>query len=153
MSILWLGWCSCFAVFRCDYGLVFVLTQCSHRETLSDGDVLPNYLPSTGKQHSLAVHARPVPRGHGCWSVKLSLTDSLYLVQLFATPWTVAYQAPLSKGFPRQEYWNGWPFPSPGDLLDPEIKPRSPALQVDSLPSEPLRSPYMLVYLFKKINK
>ena len=49
-------------------------------------------------------------------------------VQLFATPWTVAYQAPLSMGFSRQEYWSGLPFPSPGDLPNPGIKPRSPAL-------------------------
>ena len=49
-------------------------------------------------------------------------------VRLFATPWTVAYQASLSMRFFRQEYWNGLPFPSPGDLPDPGIKPRSPAL-------------------------
>ena len=48
------------------------------------------------------------------------------------TPWTVAYKAPLSMGFPRQEYWSGLPFPSPGNLPDPGIKPRSPAFQVDS---------------------
>ena len=58
-------------------------------------------------------------------------------VQLFATPWTVAHQAPLSMGFFRQEYWSGLPFPSPGDLPDPGIKPRSHALQADALPSEP----------------
>ena len=45
----------------------------------------------------------------------------------FATPWTVALQAPLSMGFPRREYWNGLPFPSPGDLLNPGILPESPA--------------------------
>ena len=55
-------------------------------------------------------------------------------VQLFVTPWTVAQQAPLSMGFPRQEYWNGLTFPSPGDLLNPEIEPASFAFQVDSLP-------------------
>ena len=49
------------------------------------------------------------------------------------TPWTVAYQAPLSMGFSRQEYWSGLPFHSPGDLLDPGIEPRSSALQADSL--------------------
>ena len=53
------------------------------------------------------------------------------------TPWDVAHQAPLSVGFPQQEYWSGLPFPSPGDLPDPGIEPRSPALQADSLPSEP----------------
>ena len=53
------------------------------------------------------------------------------------TPWTVAYQAPLSMGFSRQAYWSGLPFPSPGDLPNPGIKPGSPALQADTLPSEP----------------
>ena len=53
-----------------------------------------------------------------------------------ATPWTVAYQAPLSMGFFRQEFWGGLPFPSLGDLPNPGIKPRSPALQADSLPTE-----------------
>ena len=52
----------------------------------------------------------------------------------FATPWTTALQAPLSMGFPRQEYWSGLPFPSAGDLPDPGIKPRSSAWQADSLP-------------------
>ena len=51
-------------------------------------------------------------------------------------PWPVASQAPLSKGFPRLEYWSGLPFPSPGDLPDPGMEPVSPALQVDFLPSE-----------------
>ena len=50
----------------------------------------------------------------------------------------IAYQAPLSMEFFRQEHWSGLPFPSPGDLPDPGIEPRSPALQADSLPSEPL---------------
>ena len=61
----------------------------------------------------------------------------LSCVQLFATPWTVAYQAPPSMGFSRQECWSGLPFPSPGHLPDPGIEPRSPALQADALPSEP----------------
>ena len=55
---------------------------------------------------------------------------------LFAIPWTEVYQASLSMGFSRQEYWSGLPFPSPGDLLDPGIKLKSPALQADALPSE-----------------
>ena len=59
-------------------------------------------------------------------------------VQLFAVLWTIACLAPLSMEFSRQEYWRGLPFPSPGDLLDPWIEPRSPALQADSLPTEPL---------------
>ena len=66
-------------------------------------------------------------------------------VRLFATPWTVAYQAPWSMGFSRQEYWSGLPFPSPGDLPNPGIKPGSPALQTDALPSEPLGKPCKMV--------
>ena len=62
---------------------------------------------------------------------------SLSHVQLFATPRTVAYQAPPSVGFSRQEYWSGLPFPSPGDLPNPGIKPGFPALRADVLPSEP----------------
>ena len=62
---------------------------------------------------------------------------SLSRVQLFATPWIVAHQAPLSMGFSRREFWSGLPFPSPGDLSDPGTEPRSPALQADSLPGKP----------------
>ena len=61
---------------------------------------------------------------------------SLSLVRLFATPWTVANQAPPSMGFSRQECWSGLPFLSPGDLPNPGIKPGSPTLQADALPSE-----------------
>ena len=60
---------------------------------------------------------------------------------LFVTPWTVACQAPLSMGFSRQECWSGLPFPSPGDLPNSVIEPGSPALQADSLPSEPPGKP------------
>ena len=56
-------------------------------------------------------------------------------VRLFAALWTVACQAPLSVGFSRQEYWSGWPFPSPGNLPDPGVKLGSPALQADSAPT------------------
>ena len=62
---------------------------------------------------------------------------SLSRVRLFATPWTVAYQAPPSMGFSRQECWSGLPFPSPGDLPHPGIEPGSPALHADASPSEP----------------
>ena len=60
-------------------------------------------------------------------------------VRLFVTPWIP--QCPLSMGFPRLEYWSGLPFPFPGNLPDPRIKPRSPVLQADSLPSEPRGKP------------
>ena len=55
---------------------------------------------------------------------------------LFATPWAIAHQAPLSMEFSRQEYWSGLPFPSPGDLPSPGNEPESPALHTDALPSE-----------------
>ena len=61
-----------------------------------------------------------------------SEVKSLSRVRLFATLWTVVYQATLSMEFSRQEYWSGLPFPSPGDLLNPGIEPRSPALQADA---------------------
>ena len=66
---------------------------------------------------------------------------SLSRVLLFATPWTVAYQAPPSMGFSRQEYWSGLPFPSPGDLSNPGIEPGYPAFQADALTSEPPGKP------------
>ena len=64
---------------------------------------------------------------------------SLSRVRLFMTPWSVAYQAPQSMGFSKQEYWSGLPFPFPGDLSNPGIEPGSPTLQVDALPSEPIK--------------
>ena len=76
------------------------------------------------KESTLTIH----------WKVKVKL---LSCVRLFATPRTVAYQAPQSMGFSRQEYWSGLPFPSPGDLPNPGIEPGSPTLQADALSSEP----------------
>ena len=66
---------------------------------------------------------------------------SLSHVRLFATPWTIAHQGPLSMGFSRQEHWSGLPFPSPGDPPNPEIEPRSPSLQADTLSHQ--GSPYL----------
>ena len=62
--------------------------------------------------------------------------NSLSCVRFFGTPWTVAYQAPPSMEFSRQEYWSGLPVPSPEDLSNPGIKPVSPALKADSLLTE-----------------
>ena len=73
---------------------------------------------------------------------------SLNHVQLFATPWTVAYQASLTMGFSRQKYQSALPFPSPGDLSDPGIEPGSPTLQADSLPSKPPGKSYYLLFIF-----
>ena len=73
--------------------------------------------------------------------------------QLFATPWTLACQAPLSMGSSREEYWSGLPFPSPRDLADPGIKPRSPALQVDSLSSGPTGKPTYPKYIATQFSE
>ena len=70
------------------------------------------------------------------------VVELLSCVQLFCDPTDCSlHQAPLSMECPRQEYWSGLPFPSSKDLPDPGIKPRAPALQADSLPSEPLGKP------------
>ena len=71
---------------------------------------------------------------------------SLSRVRIFATPWTAAYQAPPSMGFSRQVYWSGLPFPSPGDLPNPGIEPRSPTLQADALTSEPPGKPELTYF-------
>ena len=76
---------------------------------------------------------------------------SLSRVQLFAAPWTVAYQAPASMGFSRQEYWSGLPFPSPGDVPKLGIEPRSPAFQADALTSEPPGKPKIRLVVMKEI--
>ena len=70
-------------------------------------------------------------------------------VWLFAAPWTVAYQAPPSMDFSRQEYWRGLPFLSPGDLPNPGIEPRSLAFQADALPSESSGKPLKLILVPK----
>ena len=66
---------------------------------------------------------------------------SLSRVRLFATPCTIAHQAPPSMDFSRQDYWSGLPFFSPGDLPNPVTEPWSPAFQADALPSEPPGNP------------
>ena len=79
------------------------------------------------------------------WKVKVK---SLSRVRLFATLWTVAYQAPPSMGFSRQEYWSGLPLPSPGDLPKPGIEPGSPTLEADALTSEPPGKPNIYIHMY-----
>ena len=81
------------------------------------------------------------------WIKKLVCT-CLVVSDSFATPWIVAPQAPLSMEFSRQEYWSGLPCPPPGDLPDPGNEPGSPALQADSLPSEPPGKPQRNWYIY-----
>ena len=73
---------------------------------------------------------------------------SLSRVRLFATPWTVAYEAPQFMEFSRQEYWSGLPFPSPWDLPDLGIEPRSPALRADTLLSESPGKSSLGIYVY-----
>ena len=67
-----------------------------------------------------------IPLGQVFFFFAAAAAKSLQSCLTLATPWTVARQTPLSMGFSRQEYWSGLPFPSPGDLPDPEIEPESP---------------------------
>ena len=100
------------------------------------GNVL-HHLP-----YSMCVNARNWVVWEWKWSRSV-VSDSL-------TPWTVAYQAPLSMDLSRQEFWSGLPFPSPGGHPDPGIEPRSPTLQADALPSEPLGKIHLLkIHLLK----
>ena len=91
------------------------------------------------------------------WNLKRIMKVKVKLlsrVQLFATLWTVAHQAPLFMGFSRQEYWSGLPFPSPEDLAGPGFEPMSlvsPALQMDSLPLSHWGSPECLLTLVQFI--
>ena len=94
----------------------------------------------------MSVHSVKIKNpmdGEAWWA---STTKKLSSVWLFATPWTVAHQAPQSLGFSKTEYWSGLPFPSPGDLPNPGIKPRSPTLQADPLTSEPPWKTYIYIY-------
>ena len=106
---------------------------------------------SKAREHFILHGTSRVPgKWDVCQSWKKVKVKSLGRVQLFATPWTVTYQALWSMGFSRWEYWNGLPFPSLGDLPNPGIEPWSPALQTDALPSEPLGKPSYSLGFFEK---
>ena len=89
----------------------------------------------------ITLHCRVIDYSRTVWNQSGVLSISHSVVSDSEAPWAVACQAHMSMEFFRQEYWSGLPFPSPGDLPDPGIKPRSPALQADSLPSEPPEKP------------
>ena len=83
------------------------------------------------------------------------VVSSLRWVQLFTTPWTIALQASLSMGFPRQEFWSVLPFPSPGNLPNPGIKPTSPvspALAGQLFTTEPPGKPNPILSLVKQVK-
>ena len=80
--------------------------------------------------------------------IKCTEENKVKVKLLSHVPWTVAYKAPLPMGFARQEYWSGFPFPSPGDLPNPGIEHGSPALQTDSLSTELQGKPFQGASIF-----
>ena len=114
------------------------LTLCDPIDSSPKGSALPGILQARTLEWVVISFSNEWK-----WKVKVK---SLSRGRLFATPWTAAYQALLSMGLSRQEYWSGLSFPSPGDLHDSEIKPGSPALQADSYPLHHQRSPPAYVH-------
>ena len=116
------------------------------KEMANHSSVLAWRIPGTadpGRLPSMGSHRV----GHGWRDLAAAVSSCAYSVShvwLLATPWAIAHHAPLSIGFPKQEYWSGLPFPSPEDLPDPDIAPVSPSLAADSLPFS---------YLGKLINQ
>ena len=80
-----------------------------------------------------------------CHLLNVFLFDRWVMSDSFGISWAITCQAPLSLGFPRQEYWSGLPFPFPGDLPNPGIEPTSPAWQTGSLPLSHLGSPLSIL--------
>ena len=117
-----------------------MMLRMGHDEGPSDVTITLSYLNSLWKALSTSLSWGPCLALWYEACVCMS-AQSLSRVQLFATPWTVAFQAPLSMGFPRQEYWSGLPFLSPGDLPNPGIKPVSPALASGFFTTEPPGKP------------
>ena len=135
----------------------FLLTHCSHSYGTLKPSLFVNVshftccpglstlLWDTSKAHWMAKNSKSAAlllcSAHSARQISMTWVKvkvkSLSRVRLFATPWTAAYQAPPSVGISRQEYCSGVPFPSPRDLLNPGIEPRSPAWQAGALPSEP----------------
>ena len=115
-------------------------------------------LPDPGiKPGSLAFQAdaltsEPPGKAHNLQIAAMFTLLMLSPVHLFATLWTVAHQAPLSMRFFRQGFWSGLPCPPPGDLPNPGIEPRSPALQADSLLTELQGKPYEIILYYFTIH-
>ena len=135
-----------FNVFDCQLLLKIILlkkTLCEPMDCSMLGFPVLHYFPVFANSAAAAAEVINDEWLILSWATRGRWSDvkSLSRVRLFATSWTVAYQAPLSMGFFRQEFWSGLPFPSPGDLPDPGIEPGSPALQADALSSEPPRKP------------
>ena len=103
-------------------------------------------IQTTARYHLMLVRMAIIKMtaNNKCWKV---LVAQVMFDSFFATPWTVACQAPLSMRFSRQEYWSGLPFPSPGDLPDPGIRPVSPALKGSFFTTESPEEPWMTCIL------
>ena len=95
------------------------------------------YIKVTTMRNKVVLNLKKVGRRHSLWLSVLVPACLLSHIRLFAIPCTVAHQAPLSIQFSRQEHWSGLQCPPPGDLPDPGIEPRSPALQVAEPPGKP----------------
>ena len=95
------------------------------------------YSTGNATQCSVVLYMGKKKKKKSGYMYMLCCAQLLSHVRLFVTPWTVALQAPLFMEFCRQEYWSGLPCSSPGDLANPGIEYKSPALQADSLPAEP----------------
>ena len=106
------------------------------------------FLPSSIQQGWIIFILRVCVCVCECVCVRTCVLSCFIHVKLFATLWTIAFQVPLSMGFPRQEFLSGLPFPSPGYLPDPGIKSMSPALQVDFCPLSHLGNPILQVPSF-----
>ena len=127
--------------------LVLSMFPCLQSFPASGSFPMSQFFTSGGQSIGVSASASVFPMNiQGCFPLGLLVwspccpkvkVKSLSCARLFATPWTVAYQVPLSMGFSRQEYWSGLPFPSLGDPPNPGIEPRSPALEADALLSEP----------------
>ena len=147
---------------------VFLLRRNQKRKSLKDSSELPTRIQSSprfgGQDSQVLVSIKITKRsffGTSILRFHLSLLNPLLLhhlvhirpwnantrdigmvcLWLFVTLWTITHQSPLSMGLSKQEYWSGFPFPSPGDLPDPGIKPGSPALQAYSLLCKPPQKP------------
>ena len=143
-----------------------MILECQEGQTL--GVVVGRGLPRPLTRTVALVPLLTAPGQRSCAHLELfclinmkeSESASRSVVSNSATPWTAAHQAPLSMGFSRQEYQSGEPGPTPGDLPHPEIEPRSPALQADSLLSEPsgtpsprtVRDPYPTPHLYPSLS-
>ena len=144
------SWSTCSQWLSPQRGLPLGRVSCGVSHFLAETSVSSFLQISTKESYFHTLRSAPgdakgVSQGPFVWY--LLPTEVAQSCPILCDPWTVAYQAPPSMGFSKQECWSGLPFPSPGDLPGPGIKPGSPALQADALPSEPPGKPPYQPYL------